>query len=80
MDLLMLRDFFMWCTILNAGGLIFAALIFGFLGDWVYALHNRWYTISRESFNSIIYAVVVFYKTLFIVFCLFPYIALLILI
>jgi len=78
MDISTLRDFFMWCSILNAAGLIFASVIFGFFGDWVYKMHNKWYTLSRESFNTIIYAVVVFYKTLFILFCLFPYIALLI--
>lgn len=78
MDIYLLREFFMWCSILNAAGLIFAAIVFGFFGDWVYKLHNKWYTLSSESFNSIVYAIVVFYKTIFVVFCLFPFIALLI--
>jgi hypothetical protein len=73
-----LRDFLMWCSILNGGCLIITALIFGFFCDWIYSMHTRWYALSRESFNNTIYAFFVFYKMLFILFCLFPYIALVI--
>jgi hypothetical protein len=46
--------------------------------DWLYRMHSRWYAVPREAFNVAIYCFVGLYKILILVFCLIPYLALLI--
>ena len=76
MDIGTVRAFFMWCTILNVGVLIFTFLITAFGGDWVYQMHSKLYPMTRETFNVVIYAFMGVYKVLVIVFNLIPYLAL----
>lgn len=78
MDIHMLCVFFMWCTIINAGLLIFMSLILTFAGDWIYRLHTKWFPLPRETFNAMIYSFLGLYKIVFLVFNLVPYVALLI--
>ena len=76
MDILTLRDFFMWCTIINGGLLIVSFLICGYAGDWVYKMHTRWFKFPRQSFNTVIYCFLGSMKIFVIMFNLVPYIAL----
>jgi hypothetical protein len=78
MNIQTLTTFFMWCTILNAALLLLSSLICLCAGDWVYRIHNKWFSISRETFNVAIYSFIGLYKVLVFVFSLIPYIALLI--
>ncbi len=78
MDIQTLTTFFMWCTILNAGLLIFSFLICAFAGDWVYRMHNKWFSIPRETFNVVIYSFLGLFKIFILIFNLVPYVALLI--
>ena len=78
MDIDDIRAFFMWCTILNVALLVLSSLICVCAGDWVYRIHSKWFSISRETFNVVIYSFIALYKILVIVFILIPYIALLI--
>ena len=78
MDIATFRSFFLWCTILNGGLLVFSASICAFAPDFIYRLHSRWFSVSRPAFDVAIYAFLGLYKTLFIVFNLVPYVALLI--
>jgi len=73
-----IRAFFMWCTILNVALLVLSSLICVCAGDWVYRIHSKWFSISREAFNVAIYSFIGLYKILVIVFNLIPYVALLI--
>jgi len=75
-----LREFFLWCTIINVSLLVVSfGICAGFgLGDWIYRMHGRFFSMSRESFNVAIYAFLGLYKILIFVFNLVPYIALLI--
>ena len=73
-----LTVFFMWCTILNFALLIISALMCICAKDWAYKMHNKFYGISRETFDIAIYSFLGAYKILIFVFCLIPYIALLI--
>jgi len=77
MDIQTLTAFFMWCTILNFALLVLSSLICLCAGDWVYRIHSKWFSISRETFNVAIYSFIGLYKVLVFVFCLIPYIALL---
>ena len=78
MDIATVRAFFMWCTILNGGLLILSFLITAFASDWVYQMHGKWYPISREAFNVVIYSFIGLFKIFFLVFNLVPYVALVI--
>ena len=76
MDIAALKAFFMWCTIINGGMLIVSSIMCTFACDWVYPIHNKWFSIPREAFNVAIYSFIGLYKILVIVFNLIPYIAL----
>ncbi len=78
MDLDALRDFFMWCTILNGALLIFSALICAFAGDWIYRMHGALFSLPRDAFNVVLYSYVGLFKILFLVFSLVPFVALVI--
>jgi ATP/ADP translocase len=69
----------MWCTILNVGlvtSWIFAWMI---MPDFIYRIHTRFFAISRENFELTFYSFIGVFKVFFIVFCLVPWLALLIL-
>ncbi len=78
MDIQTLTTFFMWCTILNVALLLLSSLICICAGDWVYRIHSKLFSISKETFNVLIYSFIALYKLFVIVFNLIPYIALLI--
>jgi len=78
MNIQMLSVFFMWCTIINFGLLILMSLILVYAAEWVYRIHSKLFPMSRETFNVVIYSFLGLYKIIFIVFCLVPYIVLLI--
>ncbi|MHC4394664.1 MAG: DUF6868 family protein [Planctomycetota bacterium] len=78
MDIECITAFFMWCTILNVALLVLSSLLCVCAADWAYRIHSKWFSISRETFNVLIYSFIALYKLLIIVFILIPYIALLI--
>ena len=78
MDIDTVRAFFMWCTILNGALLVLSSVICACAGDWVYRMHSKWFTISREAFNVAIYCFIGLFKVLVLVFNLVPYVALII--
>ena len=78
MDIQTLTRFFMWCTIINGGLLVLWSVMFKFAPDFVYRTQSKWFPISRETFNVIIYSFLGLFKIVFLVFNLVPYVALLI--
>jgi len=78
MDIQTLTTFFMWCTILNVALLLLSSLMCICAGDWAYRIHSKLFSISRETFNVVIYSFLGLYKVLVFVFSLIPYVALLI--
>ena len=78
MDIDTVRAFFMWCTIINVALLTVSFVMCACAGDWVYRMHSRWFSISKESFDVIIYSILASFKTLIILFNLVPYVALVI--
>jgi hypothetical protein len=73
-----LTTFFMWCTIINAGILLFWGLFMIVAPDFVYRTQSKWFSISRESFDLVMYSFLALFKALFVVFFLVPWLALLI--
>ena len=76
MDIEILTRFFMWCTIINAGLLIFFFLTVAFAGDFVYKIHSKRFPMPREKFNVILYSFMGAYKIFVYVFNIVPWIAL----
>ncbi len=78
MTLQTLREFFMWCTILTGGIYALSAVICIFAVDWIHRAQSRWLSIPRETLAVVLYAFLGFFKVVFIVFVLVPWLALLI--
>ena len=76
MEIETVRAFFMWCTIVNVALLILSFLICAFAGDLIYRAHGRWFPMSREAFNVVLYSYLGLYKIGVLIFNLVPYIAL----
>ena len=76
MDIESIREFFMWCTILNLALLLFSSLMCMCMKDWAYKIHSKLFCISRETFNVAFYSFLGIYKLLVFVFSVVPYIAL----
>ena len=55
MDIQMLTRFFMWCTILNMGLLVFSSLILAFSSDFMYRIHGKWFPMPPFPSSSIIW-------------------------
>ncbi len=71
-----LYKFFLWCSVINGALLIFSSLFCICAQNWIYSIHSKLFSISRDAFNSLIYSYLALYKILFMVFNLVPYIAL----
>ena len=78
MNIEMLTDFFMWCTIINIGLMLPSSVMLILLGDFVYRIHTKWFPMPRETFNVVLYSFLGFYKVLIFVFNIVPWLALLI--
>jgi hypothetical protein len=78
MDIGTLTTFFMWCTIINGAMYVLSAIMITSARDFVYSVHSKWFHIPRETFNVAIYSFLGFFKIVFIVFNVTPYVALLI--
>jgi len=78
MNIEMLTEFFMWCTILNVAFLVLSLSVvaFGFGGDFVYRMHSKWFPMPQETFNTVMYSFIGIYKIFVFVFNIVPWIAL----
>ena len=74
-----LTAFFMWCTIINGALLILWITMCVAAPDVVYRTQKVWFPIPRETFDVVMYSFLGFFKIVFLVFNLVPYLALLIL-
>lgn len=78
MDIQMLTTFFMWCTIINGGILVVWTVFYMFAPGLVYRIQRNFIPISRETFNMAMYGFIGFFKIIFLVFNVVPYVVLLI--
>ena len=65
-----------WAAFINYSVLSVWFLVFMLAHDWMYALHHKWFKISVQTFDTIHYAALAFYKLCIFLFLLGPYIAL----
>lgn len=78
MDTQTLREFFMWCTIVNGALFVLTAIMCVFARDWVYRIQSKYFPVSRDAFNVVLYSFFGLFKLLFIMFNVVPFVALLI--
>lgn len=78
MNLDMLQSFLGWSALINYLLLTVWLVIYWAGADWIYRLHSRWFTLSREQFAGIHYSGMAFFKTLTFMLFLAPWLALLI--
>lgn len=78
MDIQALTSFFMWCIIINGFLLLLWSITFMVAPDLVHRTQSRWFPIPRETFNIVFYSFLGFFKIIFLVFNVAPYLALLI--
>lgn len=78
MDIQTLTAFFMWCTIINVAVFAWGAIWFIVAPDFIYRIQNRMFPLPRQTFDAVIYGFLGLHKLLIIVFCVVPWLALLI--
>jgi len=71
-----LRGVLGWCAVINIGLLMFWSLLVTVAHDWVYRMHSKKFKISIETFDTINYAGITFFKIVIFVFNIIPYFAL----
>lgn len=76
MDAVVVREFLLWCTVINYGILMWWFLWFLFAHDWIKRLHGRWFQLSDEQFDAIHYNGMAVYKIGIFLFNLVPMIVL----
>jgi hypothetical protein len=78
MDIQTLTSFFMWCTIINGGLLLLWTLAHMTVPDLVYRTQKTFFPVSQDTFTVVFYSFLGFFKIIFLVFNLVPYLVLLI--
>ena len=75
MNIEMLSQFFLWCSIINLSisVLVFLVVVIG--GNRVYRIHSKLFNVSEEKAAESIYSSMINYKTVIFVFNIIPYIA-----
>jgi hypothetical protein len=77
MTIELLREFLLWCTVINMGLLLWWFLLFSLAHDWLYRFHGRWFRLSEERFDYAHYLGMALFKVGIFLFNLVPYCALL---
>ncbi len=70
-----IRDILAWCSVINVALLFWWIMFFTFAHNWLYKLHSKWFRLSIETFDSIHYAGMAFFKLCLLVFNIVPYLA-----
>jgi hypothetical protein len=76
MNLETARSFFLWCTVINYGVLLWWALLFMFAHDAMLRLWGKWVRVSAAEFDILNIAGITLYKVGVILFNLVPCISL----
>jgi hypothetical protein len=76
MTIAILRDFLLWCAILNYAVLIAWFLAFIFAHGSLYRLHTKWFRLSENQFDVIHYSGMAAYKIAALSLNVVPYFAL----
>ena len=78
MTLEMAREFFGWVTLINLALFMFTAVMSILGRGFVQRVHGNLFELAPEDVNRALYNYLALYKIVFIVFCLAPWLALVI--
>ena len=78
MNMVLLKEFFMWCTIVNFGIFTLSAIMCMAAKGFIQRVHGKLFGLAPETINAFLYGYLGFYKIAFTVFVLVPWITLLI--
>jgi len=78
MTYVMIKDFFLWNSIINFGLLLISTLLIKFAHKLICRVHGKWFNLPEEKINLTFYRVLVYYKISIIMFNIVPLIALII--
>ena len=56
MSMHVVRDFLLWCTVINYGVLLLWFLVFVFAHDSIQRIHGRWFRLAGDQFDALHYA------------------------
>ena len=76
MNVVLLKEFFMWCMVINLGLFIWTAVMCLTARNFILRVHGKMFGLSEDTINAMLYGFLGFYKIVFIVFVLVPWIAL----
>lgn len=76
MTIATLTAFFGWCSLINVALLLLWSLFFLVAPDLVYRIQKKFVSISRESFDLVMYSFLGLFKLLVLVLNIVPWIAL----
>ena len=76
MTLEVFTSFLAWCTLIN---LVFLLIWFFFLtagGSWMRRMHRKWFALTDEDFAAVHYKMLAYFKLLWVMLNLTPYLVL----
>ena len=76
MDLDLLMRGLGWASAINITIFLLWFVFFMVARDWLYNIHNRWFSIPNEKFDTIHYCLMAVYELLILLFLVSPYLAL----
>ncbi len=76
MDINTLKEFFGWMTLINFGIFTLSAIMCMSAKGFIQRVHGKLFGLAPETINAFLYGYLGFYKIVFIVFVLVPWIAL----
>ena len=65
-----------WCAVINYGVLLLWFALYASAKEWLYRLHGRWFSLSKERYETVHLAGMTGYKLAIWLFNIAPYIAL----
>lgn len=79
MTIEIIRDFFLYCTLLNFGMMTISVIVLAIPSARKAAckIHSKWFNLKEADINLVWYKAMVLYKVLVLIFCFVPYLALL---
>ena len=76
MNMALLKEFFMWCTIINLVIFMWSTIMCVAAKGFIQRVHGKMFGLKPETINAFLYGYLGFYKIVFIGFVLVPWIAL----
>lgn len=68
-----LRAFLGWGAVLNLVWLTVLFCLFTLGKDWIYRIHSRWFSIPKETMETVVYAIMGWYKLATFLLFVIPY-------